>query len=277
MCIHPLYRELLAKKKNVYKIVKKMGRPFKLSERSIRLFKKYAVNNSFKPLNLIFTRLNNTTELNISESPAKRYMKKLKMYSFIAVQKPFISTKNMSARIVWARTHEHWTQSKWMEVMFTDESSFTVRPKKNRMHVWRKKRERLRLKHIVPTFKSGYQNVSVWCGFSAKGRTPLVGPVGSFTSEIYRVIIGIHILPFMYDTHDRPATFVLQEDNCGPHRAKNFATYLQNEEVNRMKWPAQSPDLNPIENVWAFMKSKLRKRYVHPKNPIELFAILSEM
>ncbi len=83
-----------------------------------------------------------------------------------------------------------------------------------------KKVERLRLKHIVPTFKSGYQNVSVRGGFSSKGRIPLVGTVGSFTSETYRVIIDNHILPFMYDTHDSPATSVLQEDSCGPHRAK---------------------------------------------------------
>ncbi len=132
--------------------------------------------------------------------------------------------------------------------MTTDKSSFTVRPKENQMHVWRKKRERLRLrwKHIVTTFKCGYQNVSVLSRFSAKGRTPLVG---SFTSETYRVMINNLILPFMYDTRDGPATFVRQEDDCGLHSAKSIATYLQNEEVIRMKWNAQSLDLNPIENV----------------------------
>ena len=36
------------------------------------------------------------------------------------------------------------------------------------------------------------------------------------------------MLPFMYDVHDGPASFVLQEDNCGPHRAKSIAGYLAN-------------------------------------------------
>ncbi len=44
-----------------------------------------------------------------------------------------------------------------------------------------------------------------------------------------------------------------------------------------MKWSAQSPDLNPIENVWGLMKTHLRKRNVNPRNPMELFHILSTM
>ena len=74
----------------------------------------------------------------------------MKMYEFIAVQKPYLSKNTMSARIVWASTHELWAQEKWNQVMFTDESSFTVRPKKNRMQMRRKKGENLRLKHTVP-------------------------------------------------------------------------------------------------------------------------------
>ncbi len=60
-----------------------MGRPLKLSERSIRLFKKYVVNNCIEPLHVIVTRFYDTTEFNISESTAKRYMKKLEMYSLL--------------------------------------------------------------------------------------------------------------------------------------------------------------------------------------------------
>ena len=47
--------------------------------------------------------------------------------------------------------------------------------------------------------------------------------------------------------HDGPASFVLQEDNCGTCRAKSIADCMAKEKVLRMKWPAQSPDFNPIE------------------------------
>ena len=96
-----------------------------------------------------------------------------------------------------------------------------------------------------------------------------------FRPAYVSVIIDNHILPFVYDNDGGTDTFVLQEDNCGTHRAKSVATYLANEEIKRMKWPAQSPDLNTIENVRGLMKEYLRKLTIYPKNPMHLFQILS--
>ena len=107
-----------------------------------------------------------------------------------------------------------------------------------------------------------------------RGRTPLVGTVGKFDQHTYRVILENHILPFAHNIHDGPTDFVLQEDNCGPHRAESIATYLANKEITRMTWLAQSPDLNPIENIWGLMKSRLRKRSVFPSSPMHMFHVL---
>lgn len=93
----------------------------------------------------------------------------------------------------------------------------------------------------VPTFKIGFETVSVWGGLSSRGRTTLVGTMATFPSDTYCVVIDNRVLTFMYDVHVGPASFILQEDNCGLHHAKFIAMYLPNEDVMRMKWPSQSP------------------------------------
>ncbi len=43
-----------------------------------------------------------------------------------------------------------------------------------------------------------------------------------------------------------------------------------------MKWPAQSPDLNPIENLWSILKRRLRDRSDYPRNADHLFELLQQ-
>ena len=38
--------------------------------------------------------------------------------------------------------------------------------------------------------------------------------------------------------------------------------YKDQNEVTSMEWPAQSPDLNIIENIWLYMKRELQKSAV---------------
>ena len=171
--------------------------------------------------------------------------------------------------------HVGWDEAKWSNVLFTDESTFDIKPTKNNVRCLRKTGERLEFDCMKPTFKSGRRSVNVWGAFSHKGKGPLIRIQGKFNNVKYREIIDSAILPFAQLVHGDLEQFILQKDNCGPHIANAIKQYLQETGVTTMFWPAQSPDINPIENAWALMKQKYRQRTTYAKNEDELFTIIS--
>ncbi len=94
--------------------------------------------------------------------------------------------------------------------MITDESSFIVRPTKNRLRICRKPGMGLIQRYNMPTYRFGYQTVSVWGGLYMYGCTALIGNISSFEKDTYRIIIDSHVLPFMEQKNGGTESFVLQ-------------------------------------------------------------------
>jgi len=80
-------------------------------------------------------------------------------------------------------------------------------------------------------------------------------------------VLESSLLPFLKKCY--PRGHRLQQDNDPKHTSKYIGRFFAAEKINWWKTPAESPDINPIENVWGSLKQFLRSSY-KPSNLEEL-------
>jgi len=103
--------------------------------------------------------------------------------------------------------------------------------------------------------------VHVYGCFSNSG----FGKIQSFTGKLNaKKLVTLYergLLPSVTTLFgDDEPDWILQEDKDPKHTSKLAIKWKEENGINRMRWPANSPDLNPIENVWAVLKLNVRKR-----------------
>ena len=148
------------------------------------------------------------------------------------------------ALLCWCRQHMHWNLNMWRKVMFSDESRFCLRQLDCRVKVGRRRRERYAdcCTDRITSFGGG--SVMVWGGISLTGKTRLLIIGGNLNAERYRdEILQPVAIPYL---HCLGPNSILKGDKARPHRVGFIRDYLQNVGVERLEWPASSPDLNPI-------------------------------
>ena len=88
----------------------------------------------------------------------------------------------------------------------------------------------------------------VWGIISGDGVGPLVRLQGKVNAGVYKQLVKDHVLPVLRNLTKQPSIFM--QDNAPCHKAMVVMNFLNAENVTVMDLPPQSPDLNPIENVW---------------------------
>lgn len=99
----------------------------------------------------------------------------------------------------------------------------------------------------------------VWGCMSARGVGKLCFLEGTVNASKYQQILENELLPSIPKLQSPEKEYIFQQDNASCHTARSTKSWLAANNIPLMEWPANSPDLSPIESLWGKMKQSLRK------------------
>jgi len=204
----------------------------------------------------------------ISTQTVRRTLQREGLEAHKPRRKPRLKPEQRWARLEWALEYAKKPPKFWETVIFSDESPFHVHEAMRGQWVWRFPQEELEPRFVQQTVKFGGGSVQVWGCVTAQGvGWPCALPEG-LNGPTY---VGILEKELQYTIDYYFKGFrgvVFQQDGAGVHRANVVNDFLAKQRYTLLPWPAHSPDLSPIENLWANVKRRLmeRKQEIHKKD-----------
>ena len=272
------------------------GRPSKLTEIYISFIKRLVEADSKVGSAEVARKLAAEFGVTVTAKTGRNALKKIGFKygtSRKVLQHSVLQTSN---RLKWCKYTMNTQRLSFQKVMFTDSKLFTLHPSAatcsaQRWHATGKRPT------VAPARHS--KGVHVYMGATAFGVTNLVFVTGGGTKlspywnpkakSVYRGVCAEEyqkeVLPILLKEGNRlfkgtrwAQNWILQQDNASPHVDAGTLRFLEQEMRDRLlKWPAASPDLSWIENLWAWMEKELRKQSSHFKTAEELRTALLDV
>ena len=243
--------------------ISKGGRPKKLSPRDTRSCFRAVTVDAVKSAGTVARQLDIDYGIKCSAQTVRRALKSLGLKAKKKIIKPALSAKNKKERLAFAKSHIDWTTDDWKRVIFSDETKINRFCSDGLSWCWVPQKIKFSPAQISPTMKHGGGSLMMWGCITYKGPGFACKIEGNMDQHLYKQILEDELLQTMEYYDLEKSAVIFMQDNDPKHKAKSVMEWLKLQEFSLLVWPAQSPDLNPIENIWSNVKQKLA-RYDHP-------------
>ncbi len=250
------------------------GRAAKTTAREDRYLGRLAAGHRFNTLGALTAMFNDQRAHPVSHWTVRRRLHLQGTRSRVAARKPLISLANRQRRIRWATRTLPWTaDEQWAMLVFSDESRFNLSYNDGRVRVWRTHGERFLPECLSQIQKNTTQSVMVWGCIGRHGVGELVVLTENVTAAAYIRTLEANLLNSVENIFGhREHRFIFQHDNAPAHTARATQAWLEANNIQTIQWPAQSPDLNVIENLWDNVGRVVTRE--RPATRVELINVL---
>ena len=195
--------------------------------------------------------------VNVSSSTLRRLLIECGRMARRPVKKQLLTANMKKKRLGWAKKYRNWIATDWRKVLFSDESHFLVQGERSQ-HVRRSIGEPIRECHMNQSVKHPPKKM-FWGSFSCYGVGSLLPIEGMMNAEKCIKVVEKKVAANLANAVP-DGSGVYQHDSAPCHKAKKVMDYMKKMKITVLDWPGNSPDLNPIENLWSIIKLRLRSK-----------------
>jgi len=253
------------------------GRPSMLSSTTQRAIITQISTGKAENAVQVTNHINTIIPTPVSSETVRRILRKNSFKAVVKKKKPLLSARHRQKRLAFALKYREWTVEDWKRVIWSDETKINRFGSDGRQWVWKPKGQGLIAREVQGTVKHGGGNIMVWGCMGWNGLGHLAEVEGRMNADQYVAILEGHLLPSLEESGIDEEEVIFQQDNDPKHTSKKAKKWMEDNNITLLDWPAQSPDLSPIEHQWVYIKRELTKYSSPPKGVWEMWERVSKV
>ncbi|KAI5188008.1 hypothetical protein NEIRO03_2662 [Nematocida sp. AWRm78] len=252
------------------------GRPPKVTPRIARAIVRAAKTPRVPSTSDLASQAQESAGVALSRETVRQVLHSEGLVSRVRPRKPRLLPHHRLDRLSFAHNPLPTPEDTWQSVVFTDECKFNLFGSDGPKTVWREPGPPTQDYQIIETVKYGGGSVMAWGAITSRGVGALVFIETTMDAKVFVEVFESGLNETLKKKHLKVKDVILQQDNDPKHKSALARRYMEKADIRVLRWPSYSPDLNPIENVWAYLKRQIARSGKKPQDKRELKALIAD-